>query len=65
MAMRPLYFTTLKTVISKEYPMENIVEAIDYYKKHMNYGKVILRPAIVGTAPKVLKATEKVFEAGK
>lgn len=45
--------------------MENIVEAIDYYKHHMNFGKVLLRPTIVGTPPKVLKATEKVFDAGK
>jgi len=36
--------TILKTEISREFALDQINEALDYYKKHMSEGKVILKP---------------------
>ena len=38
--------TVLRTVISKEFPIEDIEGALSFYKKNMSAGKVIIRPSI-------------------
>lgn len=36
--------TILKTEVAREFPLENIKDALKFYKKNMSAGKVILRP---------------------
>ena len=42
--LRSLIKGNLKTIIQKEFNLEEAQEAIDYYKKHMSEGKVLIRP---------------------
>ncbi len=42
--LRTLLKTSLSTVINKEYNLENINEAVEYYQKHMSEGKVLIKP---------------------
>lgn len=38
--------TILKTEVSREFPLEEIKDALSFYKKNMTAGKVILKPSI-------------------
>lgn len=44
--LRSLIKGNLKTVIQKEYSLEEAQDAINYYKQHMSEGKVLIRPAM-------------------
>jgi len=37
---------TLKTKVTKVFPMEQFEEAIKYYEQNMSLGKVVLKPRI-------------------
>ena len=41
---RALVRTTFKSTISKEFNLEKFLDAIDYYRRNMTEGKVLLRP---------------------
>jgi NADPH:quinone reductase len=44
--LRSLIKNSLKTVIQKEFSLEDAQEAINYYKKHMSEGKVLIMPGL-------------------
>lgn len=44
--LRSLIKGNLKSVVQKEFSLEEAQEAIDYYKKHMSEGKVLIMPGL-------------------
>ena len=42
--LKALLRTSLRTAISKEFALEDINEAVEYYQKNMSEGKVLIRP---------------------
>ena len=47
--LKQLLRTNLRTIIAKEFSIEEFRPAVSYYLKNMSEGKVLIRPSITGT----------------
>ena len=43
-SLKSLLKTNLTTVFGKEFTLDQIIEALDHYRKNMSEGKVLIKP---------------------
>jgi hypothetical protein len=44
--LRTLLKTSLRSEIAREYPIDNFLEGLEFYKQNMTKGKILIRPTL-------------------